>query len=102
VGQRLHQDASEKLPAKSYTYKGVFMTRCGDQQEDVFVLMGDRSLTPAADLPADGFLSEAFAKHVGRKVTTRGTSSPGEPRPVFNVRIVETVNDVCAPPEQHQ
>lgn len=78
------------------------MTGCVDQQDTKFVLVDDRTLKPVADLEADGFPSEAFAKHLGHKVTIRGTSSPGGPRPVFKVRSIETVNDVCAPSEQQQ
>jgi hypothetical protein len=53
-----------------------------------------------ADLEADGFPTEGFAKHVGHKVTVRGTSNPANTRPVFKVRSIETISETCAPTTQ--
>jgi hypothetical protein len=72
------------------------MTGCIDQQEARYVLVDDSGLTRIAELEADGFPIEGFAKHVGHKVIVRGTSVAGE-KPVFRVRAVETVSDTCAP-----
>ena len=63
-------------------------------------LVDDRNLSPAADLEADGFPTEGFAKHVGHKVTVRGTSSSGSTRPVFKVRSIDTLSETCAPTPQ--
>jgi hypothetical protein len=57
-------------------------------------------MNPVANLEADGFETEGFAKHVGHKVTVRGTSNPGGAVPVFKVRSIETVSDACAPQQQ--
>jgi hypothetical protein len=60
-------------------------------------MVNDRTRDPIADLQADGFETEGFAKHVGHKVTVRGTSNPGETRPLFKVRSIEAISDTCAP-----
>jgi hypothetical protein len=71
-----------------------------DQQEGHYILVDDRNLNPVADLEADGFPTEGFAKHVGHKVTVRGTSSSGGTRPVFKVRSIETLSESCTPAPQ--
>jgi len=68
-----------------------------DQQEGRYVLVDDHSLQAIADLEAEGFPTEGFAKHLGQMVTVRGTTNPGSTRPLFKVRSVETVKDTCAP-----
>jgi hypothetical protein len=77
--------------------ESVSLTGCVDQQEGQYVLVNDRDLTVLAGLEAEGFPPEGFAKHVGQKVTVRGTNNPGGTRPVFKVRSIETVSDTCAP-----
>jgi len=72
------------------------LSGCVDQQEGHYVLVDDHSLQPVADLEAEGFPTEGFAKHLGQIVTVRGTSNPGSTRPLFKVRSVETVKDTCA------
>jgi len=76
------------------------LTGCVDEQDGHYVLVDDRTLTPIASLEADGFPTEAFAKHLGHKVTVRGISNSGAGRPIFKVRNVDTVSETCAP--QHQ
>lgn len=76
------------------------LTGCVDEQNGLYVLTDDREMKPIANLRADGFPQEGFAKHVGHKVTVRGTSSPGDPRPTFKVRSITTVSETCAP--QHR
>jgi hypothetical protein len=71
-----------------------------DEQDGRYVLVDDRTLTPIANLEADGFPTEAFAKHMGHKVTVRGISNSGSGRLIFKVRTVDTVSETCAP--QHQ
>jgi hypothetical protein len=68
-----------------------------DEQDGRYVLVDDRSLNPTADLVAEGFPTEGFAKYMGQKVTVRGASSSGGARPVFRVRTIETVSATCAP-----
>ena len=92
---------SQKEPANSKKRaSGTSLTGCVDQQEGRYVLTDDRTLSPVADLEADGFPTEGFAKHVGHKVTIRGISSSGSARPVFKVRTIETVSETCAPNTQ--
>ena len=79
---------------------GASLTGCVDEKEGHYILVDDRSLNPMADLEADGFPTEGFAKHVGHKVTVRGTSNSGSTRPVFKVRSIETVSETCAPTTQ--
>lgn len=92
-------DAQErKQPTKSAAKPaGTSLTGCVDEQEGRYVLVDDRTLSPIADLAAEGFPQEGFAKHLGHKVTVRGTSNPGGTRPLFRVRSVEAVSDVCSP-----
>jgi hypothetical protein len=87
---------SGKKPAAS----GSSLSGCVDEKEGHYIMVDDRSLNPVADLEADGFPTEAFAKHVGHKVTLRGTSGSGSTRPVFKVRSIETLSETCAPTPQ--
>ena len=73
------------------------LSGCIDQQEGRYVLVDDKALSAVADLDADGFPTEGFAKYMGHKVTLRGTSSPGSTRPAFKVRSIETISESCAP-----
>jgi hypothetical protein len=54
-------------------------------------------MNPIANLEAEGFEKEAFAKHLGHKVTVRGTSISNGNRPTFKVRSIDTVSEVCGP-----
>jgi len=93
-----NQDQSQKQPSKQKKEeKTASMTGCVDQQEGRYVLTDDRSLAPIADLQADGFPTEGFAKHVGHKVTVRGINTANGSRPLFKVRTVETLSETCAP-----
>ena len=81
----------EKAPPKKDTpAAGSSMTGCVDEREGRYILTDDRELTPIANLEADGFPQEGFAKHMGHKVTVRGTSIPGKPLPTFKVRSIAT------------
>jgi hypothetical protein len=90
------QDQKQKSKSANKT-EIASLTGCIDEQDGHYVLVDDRALTPIADLEADGFPTESFAKHMGHKVTVRGISSSGTSRPVFKVRSVDTVSDTCAP-----
>lgn len=89
----------EKQPSKSAPKPaGASLTGCVDERDGRFVLVDDRTLSPIADLAAaEGFPQDGFAKHLGHKVTVRGTSIPRGTRPLFQVRSVEKISDVCAP-----
>jgi len=78
---------------------GSALTGCVDEQEGHYVLIDDRTMSPVANLEADGFPTEGFAKHVGHKVTVRGTSISTGARPTFKVRSIETVSESCGPPK---
>jgi hypothetical protein len=73
------------------------LSGCIDQQEGRYVLIDDRTMNPIADLDADGFPTEGFAKYMGQKVTLRGTSNSGSTRPAFKVRSIEKISDTCVP-----
>lgn len=84
-------------PQSKAAVKTASMTGCIDEDSGRYILVDEKELKPIADLEADGFPTETFAKHVGHKVTVRGTSSPGSARPLFKVRSIETVSETCAP-----
>lgn len=88
----------QKEPAKKSV---VSMTGCIDEQEGQYVLLDDRTRETIVSLEAEGFETEGFAKHVGHKVTVRGTSSPDSARPTFKVRSIETVSDTCGAQIEH-
>lgn len=92
--KKVAQTGKKKVPS------GASLSGCLDQQEGHYILANDRTLAPLADLEADGFPTEGFAKHVGHKVTVRGTSTSGSARPLFKVRTIETLSETCAPTPQ--
>ena len=93
--------AQEQKAPKSESKRGSSsLSGCVDEQDGHYVLIDDRTLTPIADLEADGFPNEGFAKHLGHKVTVRGISSSGTTRPLFKVRSVDIIRDTCAPQQQ--
>ena len=92
-GQKQKQDQKQSKAKSS----AASLTGCIDEQDGHYVMLSERTRDPIADLQAEGFETEGFAKHVGQKVTVRGTSSPGDIRPLFRVRSIETVSDTCAP-----
>jgi hypothetical protein len=89
--------AQQKKVEQKKKPEGASLTGCVDQQDGQFVLVDDRDLKVVANLDAEGFPAEGFAKHVGSKVTVRGISTTGGARPVFKVRTIETVSETCAP-----
>jgi hypothetical protein len=94
------EQQKKQEPANKKSEQGSSLTGCVDQQDGQYVLVDDRSLTPMADLVAEGFPTEGFAKHLGHKVTVRGTANSGGTRTVMKVRSIETVSDTCAPQPQ--
>ena len=94
------ENGKEAQTGKKQAASGSSLTGCVDEKEGHYILVDDRNLSPVADLQADGFPTEGFAKHVGHKVTVRGTSSSGSTRPVFKVRSIATLSETCAPTHQ--
>jgi hypothetical protein len=79
--------------------KQTTLTGCVDEQDGHYVLLDPRTLNPLVDLDPNGVPAEdLFAKHVGQKVTVRGSSASGGSRPVFKVRSIEKVSEMCAAP----
>jgi len=96
-GASISQDQKKQTPKqdkKSGTASS--MTGCVDQQDGRYVLIDEHGLNRIADLEADGFPTEGFAKHVGHKVIVRGTKAADD-MPLFKVRTIETVSETCAP-----
>jgi hypothetical protein len=93
------QKENRQVPSKAKAEAGS-MTGCVDQQDGKYVLVDDRSLSPVADLEADGFPTEGFAKHVGNKVTVRGTVNSNGPRPLVKVRSIQRVSEGCKGQQQ--
>jgi hypothetical protein len=91
----------KETPARQQKSKADSMTGCIDEQEGRYVLIDNRTMSVVAALEADGFPTEGFAKHVGHRVTIRGTVSPDGAVPHFRVRNIVPISDTCAPqPEQ--
>jgi len=95
------QESPKAAPKKQEQSKSksasASMKGCVDQQDGQYVLVDDQTMAPIATLEADGFPTEGFAKHMGEKVTVRGTSNSDGTRPVFRVRSIEVVSQTCAP-----
>jgi hypothetical protein len=72
------------------------LTGCVDEQEGQWVLVNNQTMAVIAHLAADGFPTEGFAKHVGHKVTVRGTLNSDGPSPLFKVRTIEMISETCA------
>ena len=82
-------------PKKSSAKEPASLTGCVDEKDGQYVLIHDQTRDLIANLVADGFPTEGFARHLGHKVTVRGTSDPNGAQPVFKVRSVETVSEAC-------
>jgi hypothetical protein len=93
AGRKVENDGKKAVSESS-------LSGCIDQQDGRYVLINERSLETMADLDADGFPTEGFAKHVGHRVTVRGKSNPGSTHPVFKVRSIETISESCEPRPQ--
>jgi hypothetical protein len=97
------QAQNQKAPAKQKKSsegkaQQAALTGCVDEHDGHYVLLQEQNRAVIAHLEAEGFPTEGFAKHLGHKVTVRGTaSSSGAERPVFKVRSVEAVSDACGP-----
>ena len=77
---RSQQPAPKTAPKEKSADQGAngdSLTGCVDEQEGQWVLVNDQTMAVIANLAADGFPTEAFAKHMGHKVTVRGTCKLG-------------------------
>jgi hypothetical protein len=73
------------------------LTGCVDEQNGIYVLLDDHMLKKLADLEAANAGSEDFfAKHLGHKVTIKGTTA-SETEGKFKVSTIEDVASVCSP-----
>jgi len=85
-----------RQPKKAEPKGTTTMNGCVDEQNGRYVLIHDQTRDLIANLEAEGFPTENFAKYLGHKVTVKGTSDPnGSSPPVFKVRSVETVSETC-------
>jgi hypothetical protein len=89
----------ESRPKRQAPAQQAAMTGCIDETEGRYVLISDQTRDLIANLEAEGFPAEGFARHLGHKVTVRGVASEGS-HPVFKVRSIETVSETCGP-RQH-
>ena len=87
----------KEQPKSGSKQKETALTGCVDEKAGQYVLTNDRNLITIANLEADGFPTEGFAKHLGHKVTVRGTSNSTGSIPTFKVRSIETVSSSCGP-----
>jgi hypothetical protein len=71
------------------------LTGCVDEQEGQWVLVNAQTMAILANLAADGFPTEGFAKYLGQTVTVRGAATAGASRPVFKVRSIEKIRETC-------
>jgi len=81
--------------SKKATPKAESLSGCVDEHDGQYVLIHDQTRNLIANLEAEGFPTENFARHLGHKVTVRGTSNPNGAHPVFKVRSVELISETC-------
>jgi hypothetical protein len=91
--QQPKTEPKEKADPKGQT---ASLTGCVDEQEGKWVLVNDQTMAIIANLAADGFPTEGFAKYMGHKVTVQGTASQDGPRSTFKVRSIKTIRETCA------
>jgi len=73
-------------------------TGCIDERDaGKYMLVDPGKLEPIAQLEADGFPNEGFAKYLGHKVVVKGIESSQGGRSVIKVRSIVTVSETCAP-----
>jgi hypothetical protein len=94
------QSAQDRKNKKAESEHSSTLTGCLDEQDGGYVLLKEGTLSPIASLQAEGFEPEGFAKHLGHKVTVRGSAASGDGKTVFKVRRIDHVSDSCAPGPQ--
>jgi len=73
------------------------LTGCVDEQDGRYVLLDDHMLKKVVDLEAANAGSEDFfAKHLGHKVTVKGSRN-SETEGVLKVSSIEDIAPVCSP-----
>jgi len=85
-------DPKEKADPKGQT---ASLSGCVDEQGGKWVLVNDQTMAVIANLAADGFPTEGFAKYMGQKVTVQGIASSGGPGSTFKVRSIKTIRETC-------
>ena len=75
----------------------TMMTGCMDEQNGIYVLVKGPEMKVVANLQADGFPTDGFAKHMGHTITVRGAlvNNSNNATPLFKVRSIEKVSDTC-------
>jgi hypothetical protein len=96
AADRPKSQGKEKSKAESSASAST-LTGCVDERDGGYALVDERTLTLIANLEADGFPREGFAKHLGHKVSVRGQKATEGERSVFRVRSIATVSETCAP-----
>jgi hypothetical protein len=86
-------EPKEKADPKGQT---ASLTGCVDEQEGKWVLVNDQTMAIIANLAADGFPTEGFAKYMGHQVTVQGTARSDGPGSTFKVRSIKTISETCA------
>jgi hypothetical protein len=89
-----------RQPKKADPNSVASLRGCVDEHDGQYVLIHDQTRDLIANLEAEGFPTENFAKHLGHTVTVRGISNPNGAHPVFKVRSVEVISDTCGS-QQH-
>jgi hypothetical protein len=87
----------ESRPKQQTAARQTAVTGCVDEKEGRYVLIHDQTRDLIANLEAEGFPAERFARHLGHKVTVRGAAASEGSTPVFKVRSIETVSETCGP-----
>jgi len=91
------QDQQPKTETKQKAdAKTAELTGCVDEQDGKWVLVNYQTMAVIANLAADGFPTEAFAKYLGHRVSVRGTANSGESSSTFKVREIKTLSETCA------
>ena len=90
------QEGTRKKSAPKSKDNHQALTGCVDEQDGRYVLLDDRMLN-LAELEAVGASNEDFfAKHVGHKVTVKGTKA-SEADARFKVTSIEDISSACTP-----
>lgn len=91
--QQPKAESKEKADPKDQT---AALTGCVDEQEGKWVLVNAQTMAIIANLAADGFPTEGFAKFMGHRVNVRGTASSDGSSSTFKVREIKTISETCA------
>jgi hypothetical protein len=86
-------EPKEKADPKGQT---ASLTGCVDEQDGKWVLVNSQTMAIVANLVADGFPMEGFAKYLGHRVSVRGTASSDGSKSTFKVREIKTLSETCA------